>query len=670
MGRHRAHLATILIVSLALLVSSSCGALAQTTQTAQAVLGWSAPSNSSVTGYNVYVGTQSGDYQSPINVGNSTSYTVTGLSASQTYYFAVTAYSASAESPFSQELVCNFITAQTASNGQITPGGTTAVTSGGSQTYSIVPNSGYQIGTVLVDGQQVSATSTYTFSSVSGCHTIAATFVAASTSTTSTTAGSSTTSGSSGGGQASSLTYSISAAFQGSGSISPSGTISVSSGSSSKFTITPDTGYQISNVEVDGASVGAVTSYTFANVSANHSIQATFSAKQCSISASVQGNGGTISPSGTSTVSAGTNVSYSMSPAAGYTLSSVLVNGNQVASAQLQKSASAATAGASTTATTYTFANVEGNQTICAVFSPASQLVADPGPDQQVQSGSTVSLNGSNSTGSPSPVASFKWTQVSGPGVTLSNASSPQCTFSTQNITSTASLSFNLTVTNSAGTSSSALCLVDVSPSGAGPSVNAGPNQTVSAYSNVTLDGSSSSDSCGTLTSYTWTQIAGPTVSMLNANTPVASFVAPTPGSDGATLVFELSVQDQYGLEARGQWTVNVAVDYQPPVAEAGVNITAAPLSAVTLNGTGSSDPAGSSDTYRWTQISGVPVTLSNPGSPTPTFTAPTSTGHQASQLVFMLTVTNSQDQLSSTSNCTVTVKSAGPSLPSLGPKW
>ena len=194
------------------------------------------------------------------------------------------------------------------------------------------------------------------------------------------------------------------------------------------------------------------------------------------------------------------------------------------------------------------------------------------------------------------------------------------------------------------------------------------PDQTVYACSNVTLDGSSSSDSYGTITSYSWTQIAGPAVSILNADTANASFVSPAPGSQGATLVFELSVQDQYGLQARAQWTVNVVGDYQPPEANAGADITAAPMTTVTLNGTASSDPSGSSDTYRWTQISGVPVTLSDPTSTTPSFKAPSLTGDQVSQPVFMLTVTNSADQLSSTVTCTVTVETASSSSSSLKP--
>lgn len=62
------------------------------------------------------------------------------------------------------------------------------------------------------------------------------------------------------------------------GTISPAGSIVVSQGSSQTFKIAPATGYQIAAVTVDGVSVGAVASYTFSNVVANHKIAASFSA--------------------------------------------------------------------------------------------------------------------------------------------------------------------------------------------------------------------------------------------------------------------------------------------------------------------------------------------------------------------------------------------------------
>jgi chitodextrinase/GH18 family chitinase len=72
--------------------------------------------------------------------------------------------------------------------------------------------------------------------------------------------------------------YTISASAGVGGSISPSGAISVSQGASQTFTISPDAGYRVATVTVDGAGVGAVSSYTFPNVTANHTITAAFAA--------------------------------------------------------------------------------------------------------------------------------------------------------------------------------------------------------------------------------------------------------------------------------------------------------------------------------------------------------------------------------------------------------
>ena len=71
-------------------------------------------------------------------------------------------------------------------------------------------------------------------------------------------------------------TYTITASAGPHGSISPSGNVTVNHGSDKSFTITPVIGYSIDDVLVDGSSVGAVRSYTFTNVTENHTISATF----------------------------------------------------------------------------------------------------------------------------------------------------------------------------------------------------------------------------------------------------------------------------------------------------------------------------------------------------------------------------------------------------------
>jgi hypothetical protein len=117
-------------------------------------------------------------------------------------------------------------------------------------TFKITPNLGYHVSDVLVDGESVGARSSYSFGTVLVNHTIEARFAID--------------------------TRSITATAAAGGSISPSATTTVNYGSNRVFTITPETGYRIVDVRVDGASVGAVGTYEFSNVTADHTIAATF----------------------------------------------------------------------------------------------------------------------------------------------------------------------------------------------------------------------------------------------------------------------------------------------------------------------------------------------------------------------------------------------------------
>ena len=81
---------------------------------------------------------------------------------------------------------------------------------------------------------------------------------------------------SNGGGGSGYSYYTIEATAGAGGSISPSGSVSVREGRDQTFTITPDKGYAVSNVKIDGKSIGAVKSYTFENVSRTHTIEVIF----------------------------------------------------------------------------------------------------------------------------------------------------------------------------------------------------------------------------------------------------------------------------------------------------------------------------------------------------------------------------------------------------------
>jgi len=142
------------------------------------------------------------------------------------------------------------VTASAGANGSISPSGAVPVPYGTNQTFAITADPCYHVADVVVDGVSVGVTSSYTFSNVTTDHTISATFAGD--------------------------TYTITASAGPGGSITPSGAVSVACGASQTFTIAADACHTIGDVTVDGSSVGAVSSYTFTNVNANHTIAASF----------------------------------------------------------------------------------------------------------------------------------------------------------------------------------------------------------------------------------------------------------------------------------------------------------------------------------------------------------------------------------------------------------
>ena len=84
------------------------------------------------------------------------------------------------------------------------------------------------------------------------------------------------TGGNEGGGGSGYSYYTIKATAGAGGSISPSGNVSVREGRDQTFTITPDKGYAVANVKIDGKRIGAVKSYTFENVRRTHTIEVIF----------------------------------------------------------------------------------------------------------------------------------------------------------------------------------------------------------------------------------------------------------------------------------------------------------------------------------------------------------------------------------------------------------
>ena len=281
--------------------------------------------------------------------------------------------------------------------------------------------------------------------------------------------------------------------------------------------------------------------------------------------------------------------------------------------------------------------------------------IADAGPNQTVDEGKKVTLDGSNSTDPDGGALSYRWSQVAGPSVTLSSTQAAKPTFTAPDVSpGGASLTFRLTVTDDGDLKDSDTTIVNVRFVNDPPEADAGPNQTVFENTKVTLDGSNSTDPEGGALSYGWSQVAGPSVTLSSTQVAKPTFTAPDVDPGGVSLQFRLTVTDNEGLKDTDTTVVNVTGDNDPPMADAGPDQTVEEENMVMLNGSNSTDPEGEKLFYRWKQVVGPSVTLSDPTADQPQFNAP-NVASSGAALMFELTVSDSLG-LKDTDDITVNV--------------
>ncbi|KAA0245406.1 MAG: hypothetical protein EDM70_03315 [Candidatus Brocadia sp. AMX2] len=247
----------------------------------------------------------------------------------------------------------------------------------------------------------------------------------------------------------------------------------------------------------------------------------------------------------------------------------------------------------------------------------------------------------------------YTWVQLAGTSVTLNLSDPVHPTFTAPNVPRGGeTLTFQLTVSDGCLTSDDSVNIT-VKDVNHPPVAIAGSDQTVQEDSPVTLDGSYSYDPDGDSITYSWVQTPGTMVTLSDPIGTQTSFTAPLVGQAGETLTFELTVSD--GL-SDGTDTVNVIVENinHCPTADAGDDQTRDEGSQVTLNGIESSDPDGDTLTYTWTQVSGIPVTLSDAHSPDPAFVAPSVS--QREELVFRLVVNDGLCNNENDAEVTITI--------------
>ncbi len=217
------------------------------------------------------------------------------------------------------------LTASAGPGGTITPSGSISVEQGGNLGFAITPEAGYAVADVRVDDVSIGAVAAYTFRNVRADHTISATFTR--------------------------ISYVVTVSAGPGGSVSPSGSVSVYEGDGLDLTVTPDTGFAVKDVSVDGVSVGPALSYRFENIQSNHRVDVSFERAEFTVTASA-GPGGGVNPSGTVSLARGGGMTFHMTPDAGYYLDDLLVDGASVGPFAA-----------------YTFSDVQADHTLRALFS-------------------------------------------------------------------------------------------------------------------------------------------------------------------------------------------------------------------------------------------------------------------------------------------------------------
>jgi len=278
------------------------------------------------------------------------------------------------------------INATTTTGGTINPPGAVQVPMNSEPTFTAVANAGYHLVNVMVDGTTPVGAS-YTFPPVTANHTIHATFAI--------------------------NTYTITPSAGPNGNISPNTVQTVNHGTSKAFNFYPATGYKVDVVLIDGVPDIAAAqngSYTFVNVTKNHTIDVTFTKQTYTITSS-SGANGEVTPLGVEYVKYWEHSEiYVFNPDPGFKIKHVIIDG-AIDYLAIQNSM-------------YRFLNVTGNHTIHVTFMPENfTITASATAGGAINpSGAVIVPNGANKTFYFAPQAGSKLARVIIDGIDNPNA--------------------------------------------------------------------------------------------------------------------------------------------------------------------------------------------------------------------------------------------------------
>ncbi len=284
--------------------------------------------------------------------------------------------------------------------------------------------------------------------------------------------------------------------------------------------------------------------------------------------------------------------------------------------------------------------------------------IVSAGSDQSTTIPNPATLNGSvTDDGNPNPpgATTASWSQVSGPGT--ASFGNPNSAVTTATFPVEGTYVLRLTGSDSLLSSTDDVTVTVTGAGGQAPIVSAGSDQSVTMPNPVTLNGSVTDDGLPNppgATTASWSQVSGPgTTTFGNPNSAVTTATFSMEGS----YVLRLTGSDSI-LTASDDVTVTVVgAGGQPPVANAGQDLTIVLPNTAALNGSVTDDglpnPPGAT-TASWSQVSGPGTTIfDNPNSAVTTATFPI-------EGTYVLRLTGSDSILSDTDDVTVTVLGPG----------
>jgi len=253
---------------------------------------------------------------------------------------------------------------------------------------------------------------------------------------------------------------------------------------------------------------------------------------------------------------------------------------------------------------------------------------ANAGADQTINSVlGTATLSAAGSSDPDGNIVKYTWTKKSGPGVgSIVNAVTTNGITSLTGLITAGTYVYEVKVVDNRGGTSFDQVTITAQVLGGGnqaPVANAGPDQTTSNPS-VNLNGSSSYDNDGGITSYAWTKTSGPTQYSISN----ASIASPTvSGLVAGTYQFTLTVRDQHGATGTDVVQINIGGGgstppptspppggNQLPIANAGANFAITlPNNSVNVNAYSSYDPDGQLVAFNWSKIAGPQATIGTP---------------------------------------------------------